>query len=247
MKSVCFCVLLFLQAAAFGRDSAYQALRLIGNQKGRELLNHVIEVQGKGGAPQPAVWRVIVDDPTARGGIREFEVSKGKIISEHTPLRGYSGVGTSAVMDFQKLYLDSEGAFSVANQEATKAKMGFDSIDFELRTGDDQAAPVWILQLFDATAGNVGSIQVAADTGKVVSRDLGGKGRHIASAPYPDERHYADGPPPLPPPDAPDDEQPHQHYGVGHEIDKEAHRIGASLQQFFTGKRTLDERFQDED
>ena len=39
------------------------------------------------GDPQPETWRILLDDPKAGGGVREVEVSNGKIISERTPLR----------------------------------------------------------------------------------------------------------------------------------------------------------------
>jgi hypothetical protein len=54
--------------------------------------------------------------------------------------------------------------------------------------------------------------------------------------------------PDVPPPQRkPDDDSGDQsENGVGHQIDKVLHRAGASLQQIFTGKRTLDKRFQDE-
>src|SRR5438876_901279 len=103
-----FTVVLLSQAlCCFGRDTAYQALRAIGTAKGQDVLNHVIKVQGRNGEPQPARWKVVTDDATAPGGVREFEVENGRIVSEHTPVKSYSGTATNAVMDFQKLNLDS--------------------------------------------------------------------------------------------------------------------------------------------
>ena len=59
-------------------DTAYNALRVLGKRDGQDILNHVIEVRGKGGTPQPTVWKIVIDDPHARGGVREVEVEKGK-------------------------------------------------------------------------------------------------------------------------------------------------------------------------
>jgi hypothetical protein len=127
MKAVgIFSILLFMQVAGYANDSAYQALRLVGSGDNQALLNRVIEVRGTKGEPQPTVWSITVDDPAARGGVREFEVSKGKIVSEHTPVRAYAGTAANIVMDFKHLNLDSPGAFTIANQEATKAHDGFD-------------------------------------------------------------------------------------------------------------------------
>src|SRR5579862_6429065 len=99
MKTVCFVgILLLTQAFSQAADTAYQALRLIGSSN-REFLNHVIEVRGTGGQPEPVVWTIDVEDQSARGGVREMEVSKGKVISEHTPVHPYAGAAANAVMD----------------------------------------------------------------------------------------------------------------------------------------------------
>src|SRR5579864_2988555 len=99
-------------------DSAYQALRVVGTQRGQEVLNHVLEVQGHGGVPQPTVWRVVLEDSAARGGVRELDVARGKIVGEHTPA---SAGDAGPVIDFHKLNLDSPGLFTVAEKEAQKA------------------------------------------------------------------------------------------------------------------------------
>ena len=44
----------------------------------------------------------------------------------------------------------------------------------------------------------------------------------------------------------PGPDQQTNNYGIGHEINKGFHRIGGTLQQFFTGKRTVDKQFDNE-
>ena len=89
MKTVLLSALLFaLVSAAPAQDSAYAALRVVGHSQGKEALNHVLELRGRGGSPQPAVWKITLDEPRARGGVREVEVQHGKIISERTPTAG---------------------------------------------------------------------------------------------------------------------------------------------------------------
>ncbi len=124
-----------------GNDSAYKALRALGTQRGEAILNHVIEVEGRDGTPKPAVWKVLLDDQTARGGVRQLEISNGQVISEHTPVRQYSGVGANVVMDFQRLNLDSPGAFTIANQEALRLGVAFERVDYLLRVNDQGDSP----------------------------------------------------------------------------------------------------------
>jgi len=157
-------------------DTAYAALRTVGTERGADALKHVIEVVGRGGVPQPAVWRVVLDDPGARGGVRELDVSHGKIVAEHTPVRAYSGSSAGALIDFAKLNLDSSGAFTVAEKEAEKAHVGFDAVDYTLRTSDSaDANPVWVIHMMDASRHSVGTLSLAADTGVIGTSDFSGK------------------------------------------------------------------------
>jgi hypothetical protein len=255
------CVSFLLFAATPGPDTAYQALRTVGSERGGDTLNHVIEVDGRGGAPQPTVWRVVLDDPSARGGVRELDVSQGKIVGEHTPVNAYSGSSAGAVIDFHKLNLDSSGAFTLVNGEAEKAHIGFDTVDYTLRTGDGpNANPVWAVSLQDVSHHNLGNMTLAADTGAIVSSDIYG---HPQPPPVADVQQNV--PPPAPPPpdnsvvetdtdnvyasgtyQPPADVQPSdqndydtedtQGLRIGHRIKKAFLAAGSSLKNFFTGK-----------
>jgi len=168
-------VALLLPVSAFGRDTAYQALRTVGTERSQALLNSVVEVKGRNGTPQPASWTILLNDPLARGGVREIEVSKGHVISERTPVKAYSGQGEGIVLNFKTLNLDSEGAFAVAEAEARGAKIGFFGADYLLRCDDAGSAPIWVVQLLDEQQHTLGSVSIAADTGTVVSKTFGGK------------------------------------------------------------------------
>ncbi len=238
-----FSLLLFMHSVAFGRDTAYQALRTLGKDRGQSILNRVIEVKGRNGNPQPTSWKVVVDDPAARGGVREFEIEKGRIAMERTPVKSYSGSSEGAVMNFQKLNLDSQGAFTVAEKEAKKAQVGFDAVDYLLRTDDSSHSPVWILRLADASQSTVGTLRIAADDGRVLFRD-GFTGRSQPEPSYtppPREPRHD-----TPPRDNQEDDVEVNPNGVGHNIKKGFLKAGASIEEFFTGKRTLDRRYENE-
>ena len=222
MKFAPILALLFLPLAAFGRDTAYQALRAIGAERSQALLNRVIEVKGRSGDPQPAAWVIILDDQLARGGVREIEVSEGHIVSERTPVKAYSGSATGLTMNLQKLNLDSEGAFAIAEEEARNAKIGFDAVDYNLRCDDAETAPTWVLQLLDSQQRSVGSITIAADSGSVVSKELTGsdsEGKRM---------------------DREDGGVKGGFHKFKHTMDRTFRRAGGDLQEFFTGKRTID-------
>jgi len=189
-------------------DTAYTALRVVG-KRGEDSLNKVAEVKGRFGAPEPQMWKITLLDSGARSGIREFEVQHGQVTGERAP----SGrVVTGAALDLGKLNIDSDGAFTIANQEAQKAGQPFDRIDYTL-SGGRSGAPVWRLELFTKRNGRAGEIEVAADSGTVLRRDL-----HLGDKtnPAPDDRAYLrDHPAPdAGPRVAPDADPPDRHVYV---------------------------------
>jgi hypothetical protein len=188
MKFAAFAAtLLAIPSLVLAEETAYTALRAVGKQSGADSLNRVIEVRGRGGAPSPEIWKVTMADPNSRGGLREIEVQHNKIIGERTSLSRL--IGTP--MNFNQLNLDSDGVFTMANDEARKAGVPFDHIDYSLKGGSRGGAPVWALDLFDGKNGRVATFEIAADSGTFLRRDFQGK------------RVAAQGPPPPPPP--PDD------------------------------------------
>ncbi len=148
-------------------DTAYNALRVVGKKNGAETLNHVAELRGRGGVPAPAVWRIVLSDAQARGGVRELEVQGGRIISERAP----TGRNLGAPMNFNALNLDSEGAFTIANDEAKKAGVAFERVDYLLRSGTGGGAPVWELQLLRREGARVATVQIAADSGTILREE----------------------------------------------------------------------------
>ena len=238
MKAVVLLGFLFATPlAATAADTAYSALRVIGKRDGQETLNRVIELRGRGGSPQPSAWKVTIDEPRARGGVREIDVQRGKIVGERTPTARSSG----SPMNFNQLNLDSEGAFTIANQEAEKAGVPFDRVDYRLTSGTGGGAPVWALDLFDGKNGRMGSIEFAADSGTVLHRQLS---RTPQSSSDLDDRAYLDDRRPPPPPSRSGDGEgssrpgepfrsvPDFFHRLGKRFEKRSHQ----LENFFTGK-----------
>ena len=216
-------------------DTAYSALRVLGKRDGQEVLNHVVELYGRNGTPQPATWKIIVDDPRARGGVREVEVQRGKIISERTP----TSHGMSNPMNFNQLNLDSEGAFTIANQEAQKANVPFDRVNFLLKAGTGGGAPVWELELFDGRNGRSGSLTIAADSGTVLHRQLDRPhGPAMDDHAYLDDRNNPQ-PPRRSSDDADDRDSDHGPGGLPgflNRIGRHFEKRGRQIENFFTGK-----------
>src|ERR1700731_4776247 len=76
------------------QDSAYKALRAVGAQRGEKALSQVTAIVGQSGRPQPVAWRIVLDDPAARGGEGELAVVSWQVSSERAPGRA-SAAGTN--------------------------------------------------------------------------------------------------------------------------------------------------------
>ncbi len=82
-----FAALLLLVTPALAQENAtaYEALRVVGRQFGRGALNHIVSITGVRGEPQPEKWKIILENPGARGGVREVEIADGRISSDRPP------------------------------------------------------------------------------------------------------------------------------------------------------------------
>jgi hypothetical protein len=159
-----------LQAA-----TAYEALRVIGKDKGDAMLDRVIEVRATKGAPVPGVWKVVVSDQGARNGFREFDVKGTALAGERTP----PTAPNAQPLNMNQLNLDSDGAYTVAEREAKKSGFAYDYVNYSLRSGGRDAAPVWEVRLVDEQNGNTAVLSMGADNGKL----LASEGLDKASAP----------------------------------------------------------------
>ena len=163
---VCSSTILFA-VIGHAQATAYAALRTVGSSRGEKVLSQVVAVSGEGSGAQPTRWKIWIDDPAARGGVRELEVSGNQITSERTPVKSEWAGGKT--MDLAHLNLDSDGAYQVAIQEAGKEGTEFSKVQFQLAVDRDTGKPGWTVQMADAKDQAVGAIKINADSGTVSS------------------------------------------------------------------------------
>jgi hypothetical protein len=164
----CFAVLLLSASAVFaqGNATAYDALRTVGNQLNRDFVNRVISLTGVDGNPQPATWRILIEDPNARGGIREVEVTNGRVSSNRVTSRGVAGTSQGATINPARLNLDSSGAYEVASRTADSSHVPFGLVSYTLRT-NERGDATWVVTLENQNRRPVGTIYIGANKGTV--------------------------------------------------------------------------------
>lgn len=224
-------------APVHAAETAYSALRVYGKKEGEQALYRVVEVRGKSGTPQPSTWKLTIDDPRARGGVRELEVRGGRISSEKTPV----GREFGPPMNFTQLNLDSDGVFTVANQEAEKRGIPFDRLDYTLSSGSGGGAPLWTVDLFEGRNGKVGTMRIAADSGTIVEQNFGPDRRfesdreYVEPKPREDSRRYAERE--RRDPEYRDESDPGAEVGAFlNRVGRHFQKRGRQLSNFFTGK-----------
>jgi hypothetical protein len=165
-KTLAALFLCITPAMAQERLTAYDALRVVGVHLNREAVNHVISVTGVDGSPQPETWKILLDEPRARGGVREIEVRNGRVASERTPTRSVVGSSEGATINTTHLNLDSSGAYALASHTADKSGTQFETVSYTLRT-DERGDPTWIVTLNSKGGRPVGTIHIGANRGNV--------------------------------------------------------------------------------
>src|SRR5437868_12234445 len=146
--------------------SAYEALRVMGTQLNRQLVNRVVSVNGVEGEPQPRTWKILVEDKNAANGVREVVVEDNRVVSQRAPNKSVVGSTQGATINTSKLNLDSTGAYTVAAHTAETSHVTFSLTSYTLRT-DDRGNPIWIVTLADRSNQPVGTIHIRASDGRI--------------------------------------------------------------------------------
>ena len=159
--------LLLLATPVFAEENAtaYEALRVLGSEFGRDALHQIVLIRGTKGDPQPEKWKIVVEDPQG-GGVRELEIADGRIDSDHEADRDVAGSTEGATVDVSQLNLDSSGAFAVASHTAEASHTSFATADYTLRT-DERGEPMWIVTLRNRSSRPIGTIYIGGTRGTV--------------------------------------------------------------------------------
>ena len=145
--------------------TAYEALRVVGSEFGRDALHQIVSIRGTKGDPQPEKWKIVVQDPEGR--VRELQIADGKVDSDDEADRGIAGSAEGATIDVSQLNLDSSGAYAVASHTAEASHTNFETADYTLRT-DDRGEPIWIVTLRNRSSRPVGTIYIGGTQGTVM-------------------------------------------------------------------------------
>jgi hypothetical protein len=108
-------------------------------------------------------------DESATFNLRAFTIERGQAAdggddySRHYPENPPTGF-----IPIDKLKIDSTLAFEIAEKEARRARMGFNSLNYRLAAMEYATEPVWTLDLVDADDNLAGKVFLSGETGEVL-------------------------------------------------------------------------------
>ncbi|MEM7602905.1 MAG: hypothetical protein AAF357_16020 [Verrucomicrobiota bacterium] len=157
-----------LPSFAQSQNSAREALGLISTKYGPQATQWIAEIRGKGGVPQPFEWDVVAFDDRAPRLLYRFRAGSGRVTDMGVDRQFYPDYAPTGYFNINQIGVDSVAAFTIAEGEARKAKMAFDSCNYLLRVRDFSTEPIWRLDLVDVRRSVVGKIYLSANSGAVL-------------------------------------------------------------------------------
>ncbi|MEM9282010.1 MAG: hypothetical protein AAGA96_09300 [Verrucomicrobiota bacterium] len=130
----------------------------------------VVRVLGWNGQDQPDKWNILVRDPASPGTFHEFTIENRRMLARRIYQNDRAGSLPTETISLGGVVLDSSDAFLVADREGKRARVGFDTIHYELRSKVGGGEPIWYLELRDQDYRVVGRLEVRAKDGKVMRR-----------------------------------------------------------------------------
>jgi hypothetical protein len=153
-------------------------------------------VVGFFGQPAPPQWLILTDAGNNARSLRESVVTNAGVVAERKFRRQPKQDLPEIPMSRAAIKIDSGAAFRIAEVEARREKMAFESAHYQLRCRETGREPVWMLNLLNANHVSIGIVYVSAITGKVMRTSWPGK----STSPSPGSRNGASTPPQAAPP-----------------------------------------------
>ena len=147
--------------------TARVALDRVAARHGAALIENIVEMKGRRGQSQPREWWIVVRDERSRSRLRTMWVGDVRATDEGENKEFYPKILPLGFIAEKKLKIDSPAAFNILIREATAARIGFDSVDYKLRSKEFSDDPVWSLTANDAKGNVVGKVLLSGFDGRI--------------------------------------------------------------------------------
>ncbi len=162
--TICVCLPGLIPSGLAASSTALDAVKLLP----KEQRARVARIEAREGTPEPERWHILVSDPSAENGLKEFVVAGGAIVAERG-ISQFSESLTPAQMLGDGVRFNSDRAAQVVQQFAQANAVTVASIAYQLRKDTPTAIPLWRLICFDSIGREIGSLTLTATKGAVIS------------------------------------------------------------------------------
>ena len=142
--------------------SSSTVLKRIYSQYGQYFADKIVELRGVKGQSQPREWKIVVHDERSQRRLRTVIVSGDRIRDEGETLDYYPDNLPIGFASSAKIKIDSVKAFNILIGEARAARIGFNYVDYKLRSLEFGDEPVWVLSAMSTKGILLGQVILSA-------------------------------------------------------------------------------------
>lgn len=153
-------------APAAQRQAAFQAFATLPAETGSRLAM----IAACEGTLQPERWHFLVHDPGAEGGLRDYVVADGRIVSANGVSQFAAELRPEDVLAPGSVHIDSDHVAVIAREYAAANRVSIASMNYELHKAALGEAPVWKVTCFDELEKPLGWLVIDAGDGDIVER-----------------------------------------------------------------------------
>lgn len=155
-------------ACAFAQGkSAIAAIKLLPKDAAKRLAR----IEAREGAPWPERWYLLVHDPAAQFGLREYVVADGALTASRTLSQFADGLKPSDVIGGDAVKFDSDAVASLAARFPMANGARFGSVNYELGKYGENDAPAWRATVMNEKGDPLGVLIITAQKGVVERHD----------------------------------------------------------------------------
>jgi len=195
--------------------TALETLKAAKKLLGEPVGNNMLQIKSENGKLRPRYWWIRYYDPSLFLKLRSIQMVGPEMVKNIVPANPFDGGDSGFIIPTEQLKFDSEKAISFMEKAAKESGIPLHSLNIRLeKPHSGETNPIWYFEWFDEKRRKLGTINVSATTGKITEVvDLKIKTKNIESV---------------------------SKKGFDKEVEGTFLGIGADLEEFFTGKRTVD-------
>ena len=155
-------------ACAFAQGkSAIAAIKLLPKDAAKRLAR----IEAREGSPWPERWYLLVYDPAAQFGLREYVVADGELAASRTLSQFADGLKATDVIGADAVKFDSDAVASLAARFPVANGARFGSINYELGKYGENDAPAWRATVLNEKGNPLGVLIITAQKGVLERHD----------------------------------------------------------------------------